>query len=100
MKNVIVFALLLFVLFSLTACAAGPNEMVNSENPEGNVAGFWQGMWHGFIALFTFLVSLFSENVGVYEAHNNGGWYNFGFILGVMVFFGGSGSKGRKGLLK
>jgi hypothetical protein len=24
--------------------------------------------------------------------HNNGGWYNFGFLLGVMVLLGGGGS--------
>jgi hypothetical protein len=54
-----------------------------------NTAGFWKGLWHGFIALFTFVFSLFSDNINVYEVHNNGGWYNFGFILGVMMFFGG-----------
>jgi hypothetical protein len=30
--------------------------------------------------------------VHIYEIHNNGGWYNFGFLLGVSIFFGGSGS--------
>lgn len=96
MKKAFVLGLLAIGLFSLTACAPGPNDMVNSENPEGKVAGFWQGLWHGFIALFTFLVSLFNNNVGVYEVHNNGPWYNFGFILGVMIFFGGSGGGSRR----
>ena len=77
----------------LIACAAGPNEMAASKNAEGNIAGFWQGLWHGFISLFTFIVSLFNKNVNVYEVHNNGGWYNFGFILGVMMFFGGGSGK-------
>jgi hypothetical protein len=26
----------------------------------------------------------------MYEVHNNGGWYNFGFILGMSIIFGGS----------
>jgi hypothetical protein len=39
----------------------------------------------------TFIVSLFSDVAHVYEVHNNGGWYNFGFLLGVSIIFGGSG---------
>jgi hypothetical protein len=67
----------------LAACAAGPNELLGSASPEGAVAGFWLGLWHGFISFFAFIVSLFKETVGVYEVHNNGTWYNLGFILGV-----------------
>ncbi len=47
--------------------------------------------WHGFISPFTFLISLFSDTVHIYEIHNNGGWYNFGFLLGASIIFGGSG---------
>lgn len=90
------FAPLAGLLPSLAASAPGPNEMANTENPEGKVAGFWQGLWHGSIALFTFLVSLFNENVGVYEVHNDGKWYNFGFILGMMISLGGSRGGGRR----
>jgi len=96
MRKVFVLGFLVIVLFLLTACVAGPNELINTVNPEGNVAGFWKGLWHGFIAFFTFLVSLFNENVKVYEVHNSGGWYDFGFIFGVMMFFGGSNGAGKK----
>lgn len=84
---------LLIVLFTLlaSACAAAPNELVNTPDQENEVAGFWQGLWHGFISPFAFLVSLFSDNVGIYEVHNNGNWYNFGFMFGVSIIFGGSG---------
>lgn len=50
------------------------------------------GLWHGFIALVTFVISLFNDNVTIYEVNNVGKLYNLGFILGVMIFFGG-GSK-------
>jgi len=70
--------------------AAGPNSLENSEDENGRVAGFWRGLWHGLIAPISFLVSLFKENVGVYEPHNNGRLYNFGFILGLMIVFGGN----------
>lgn len=75
----------------ISGCVAGPNELVNTPDEEGQIAGFWQGLWQGFISPFTFLVSLFSETVHVYEVHNNGGWYNFGFLLGASIIFGGGG---------
>ena len=73
--------------------APGPNPQVNSENVAGKVAGFWQGLWHGSIAPITFVMSLFKEDNGIYEVHNNGGWYNFGFIFGMMISFGSGGVK-------
>jgi hypothetical protein len=36
-----------------------------------------------------FLVSLFNPGVGIYETHNNGAWYNFGFVLGAASSVGG-----------
>ena len=54
------------------------------------MAGFWLGLWHGLIASFPFVVSLFKDDIGIYEAHNNGRWYNFGFIFGLMIIFGGN----------
>jgi hypothetical protein len=96
MKKTPIFAPLIGAMFTLAAYAPGRNELVNSENAQGKVAGFWQGLGHGFIAFFTFLVSLFNENVSIYEVHNNGKWYDFGFILGVMMFFGGSRGGSRR----
>jgi hypothetical protein len=58
---------------------------------EGRVAGFWLGLWHGIIAPVTFVISLFSDKVHVYEVHNNGNWYTFGFLLGLAIVLGGGG---------
>ncbi|MCK5331339.1 MAG: hypothetical protein KAK01_08025 [Candidatus Marinimicrobia bacterium] len=88
-QKLIIFFTLGFILLSLAACVAGPNDLINTVGTRA-VAGFWKGLWHGFISLFTFIISLFRDNVNIYEVHNNGGWYNFGFILGVMCFYGGS----------
>ena len=93
MKTKILLILSLIILLIISACTAGANTFLNTVNPTGEVAGFWQGLWHGFIGLFTFIISLFKDNVSVYEVHNNGGLYNFGFIFGMMMFWGG-GSKG------
>ena len=75
---------------------AGPNEFKNTENDAGNIAGFWRGLWHGIIAPIMFFVSLFKENVGIYETHNTGAWYNLGFILGLMIIFGGNSTSGKQ----
>jgi len=75
---------------------AGPNELENSVNEKGEIAGFWRGLWHGLIAPFAFLASLFKEDVGLYDAHNNGNWYNFGFILGLMIVLGGNSGASKQ----
>lgn len=45
--------------------------------------GFLYGLWHGLILPFSFLISLFNDDVAVYAIYNSGGWYNFGFLLGI-----------------
>ena len=82
---------MLLLVVVVAGCAPGPNTMADVPNEEGEVAGFWTGLWHGFASPVLFLISLFNESVGIYEVHNNGGWYNFGFLLGASIIFGGSG---------
>ncbi len=57
--------------------------------------GFLSGLWHGFIFPWSFIGSLFSPDIAVYSVPNSGGWYDFGFFLGITVLGGGSffGSK-------
>ena len=91
MKRLFAVFMILVIVLAISGCAAGPNELGNIPDEEGEVAGFWQGLWQGFILPFTFLISLFSDTLHIYEIHNNGGWYNLGFLLGASIFFGGSG---------
>jgi hypothetical protein len=79
----------------LAACAAGPNPQAGSAAADGVIAGFWLGLWHGVIAPVTFAISLFTDSVNIYEVHNSGNWYNFGFFLGFGVLLGGGASGGR-----
>jgi hypothetical protein len=67
---------------------AGPNSQFKL--PGAEPAGFWAGFWHGLIAPITFVISLFNPDVRLYETNNNGGWYDFGFILGASSSLGGS----------
>ena len=98
MKKPVLAVMFLITALLLASCAPGPNE---SAETGGGPAGFWKGLWHGFITLFTFVISVFTDKVNIYEVHNNGGWYNFGFLLGMAAFWGGgsggacSGSKKR-----
>jgi hypothetical protein len=48
--------------------------------------GFWFGLWHGFIFPVAWIVSLFTDKVAIYAVPNNGGWYDFGYFLGIVVF--------------
>ncbi|MGZ3257338.1 MAG: hypothetical protein ACXU68_11275 [Croceibacterium sp.] len=57
--------------------------------------GFLFGLWHGFVFPWAWIGSLFDPHIAVYAVPNNGGWYDFGFFLGITVLGGGSwfGSK-------
>lgn len=84
--------LLVLVVLLVAACAAGANPEVDA-GPDP--AGFWLGLWQGFIAPVTFFISLFTDNVNIYEVNNNGNWYDFGFVIGAGLLFSG-GLFGRK----
>lgn len=83
---------LLFLVVSvlLTACAAGANTDVGT----GTQSGFWLGLWHGAISPVTFVISLFNDKVAIYEVHNSGHWYDFGFLLGASAAFSGAARSG------
>jgi hypothetical protein len=75
---------------SMVGCAPGPNDVSHLARTLGvHQAGFWLGLWHGIILPFTFIISLFNSNIGVYELNNCGTLYNLGFVLGVAGCFGG-----------
>lgn len=92
MKNILKplqrISLALILIFVLTGCAqAIPIEECLDQTPYG----FFGGLWHGFIAPFSFIVSLFMDDVALYAVNNSGSWYDFGFVLGAGILFGGGG---------
>jgi len=72
----------LAALLLLAACATQTAASVAPAAP-----GFLLGVWHGFIFPVAWGLSLFMPDVSVYAVPNNGGWYDFGFFVGV-VFLG------------
>lgn len=74
---------LLASLLLLTACAQTPLSV------EGTRGFFW-GLFDGAVAPIAFIISLFSDTVGIYGVPNSGGWYDFGYLLGLTFWAGGS----------
>jgi hypothetical protein len=68
----------------LASCTAGDSQFT-VESP----AGFFWGLWHGVISVISLIIHLFNDNIRVYEVDNSGGWYDFGFLLGVIMVWGG-----------
>jgi len=80
--------LVLAAVVALAACTATQQPGVVAPH----APGFLLGLWHGFIFPLAWIVSLFSDKVAIYAVPNNGGWYDFGYFVGIMVF--GVGAKG------
>ena len=77
---------------ALSACAAteAPTAVVPT------APGFLLGLWHGFIFPVAWVVSLFAPQVAIYAVPNNGGWYDFGYFLGIVVFGVGAKQGGER----
>ena len=75
-------ACVVIAMLSLTACAA--TQQADAVAPAA--PGFLLGLWHGFIFPVAWIVSLFAPQVAIYAVPNNGGWYDFGYFLGIVVF--------------
>ena len=103
MKKSLISILLMLVL--LTACGPGsnlevttpessihlttpsPNPELNTADDNGQVAGFVLGLWHGVIAPVMLVGSFFNPAMQMYEVHNNGTEYNFGYLIGIAFVF-------------
>jgi hypothetical protein len=96
-KVIVGIVLLALVALFLSACAPGPNPLTNVPAPGDGVANFWLGLWQGFIAPVTFIISLFNSTVSFYEVHNDGIPYNIGFVIGAVAITGGLFGGGARG---
>ena len=76
-------ALAVPALLALGACARQAADAVSSAP---GTPGFLLGLWHGFIFPVAWFLSLFSSQVAIYAVPNEGGWYDFGYFLGIVVF--------------
>lgn len=80
----------LFCLLTLLFTSCAPSEF--TEEP----AGFFSGLWHGFIIFFSAIGKLFGFDVGIHAVHNTGWPYWLGFVIGLSTTLGGSNRVGRR----
>lgn len=82
------------MMLFLTACGQ-PNPLKNTTDASGHIYGFWNGLWDGLTSGWAFIFNLFGGHYGLYEVHNNGGWYDFGYYLGLSFLIKGGYNMGR-----
>lgn len=85
MKNIsLILVVTVFIAISLVGCFPRERQQVD-ESP----SGFFMGIWHGWIAPISLIVGLFNSDVRIYDPHNIGWWYDFGYYIAVIAGFGG-----------
>jgi len=75
---------LVSLIILMASCAAGDSQFSSDSQ-----AGFLYGLWHGIISMISMIIHVFNDSVLVYEINNTGGWYDFGFLTGVISVWGG-----------
>lgn len=83
MKAGILLGLILCLLL-LSACVPGSERFSDPSRP----AGFFWGIWHGWIAPISLIWQIFNAKVRIYETNNMGWIYDLGFYLAIVGGFG------------
>ena len=80
---------LAFLAMLLAGCAS---QVAGTVSADPEAPGFFAGLWHGMTFPIAWVFSLFNDNgeIAIYAVPNNGGWYNFGYFLGVSALGGGT----------
>ncbi len=83
-RHLILALVIIIVSMLVTGCMPG-----NAKYTPSDPAGFLSGIWHGWIAPFSLIISIFNPSVRIYEPINTGWWYDFGFYMAIISGFGG-----------
>ena len=81
---ILMILMALLVLVVTAGCIPG-----DGKADAGNPAGFFWGIWHGWLAPISLIIGIVSRNIRVYETFNTGWWYDFGFYIAMIGGFGG-----------
>jgi hypothetical protein len=84
-RPVLRLLMIMAITLALATCATQPKPVAYDP------PGFFSGLLHGFLILFSFIASLFTD-VRIYNFPNSGVWYDFGYLIGASAFLGGSGA--------
>jgi hypothetical protein len=72
--------ILLLVMLSVSGCASQPPSV------QDDAPGFFMGLIHGFLVLPSLFGSILFD-IRVYAYPNSGFFYDWGFFIGVAIFF-------------
>jgi len=90
-KALLLGFIVVLILLVLTGCVPGDG----THTPD-DPAGFFWGIWHGWIAPISLIVGFFNENIRVYEVVNTGWWNDLGFYIAIISGFGSLSLTRRK----
>lgn len=76
---------LLTILSALVLAGCFPQQIAAAGSEP---AGFFKGIWHGWIAPISLIVGFFDQGVRIYETNNTGWWYDLGYYMAVISGFG------------
>ncbi|SDZ09057.1 hypothetical protein SAMN05660462_01827 [Proteiniborus ethanoligenes] len=83
-RTLILSIMILLLTMLLSGCIPGDGSYTYNKP-----AGFLSGIWHGWIAPISLIISIFKPGIRIYEGVNTGWWYDFGFYMAVISGFGG-----------
>jgi hypothetical protein len=91
-KMLSLIALAALLVLILSGCVPGDG----THTPD-RPAGFLWGVWHGWVAPISLIISIFDHSIRIYEPVNTGWWYDFGYYMAIISGFGGLALVRRRG---
>lgn len=83
-RKVLLIILILMAVALLAGCTPGSGHY-DAKSP----AGFFSGVWHGWIAPVSLVIGLFDNTTRIYEPINTGWFYDLGYYIAIIGGFGG-----------
>ena len=82
-KMILIFSFLVLLIL-VSGCMPG-----GGHSTEEHPAGFFTGIWHGWIAPVSLIWGFFNPTIRIYELNNTGWWYDLGYYIAIIGGFGG-----------
>lgn len=73
-KQLMLVCLASILMILMSGCVPGDGSYTDE-----NRAGFFWGIWHGWLAPVSLIMGIFNNHLRVYEILNTGWWYDLGF---------------------
>ena len=82
-KQLMLVCLASILMILMSGCVPGDGSYTDE-----NRAGFFWGIWHGWLAPVSLIMGIFNNQLSVYETLNTGWWYDLGFYMAIISGFG------------